>query len=468
LKLLNFFFPLLTLFLLIPHPSQADEILLQADEILYEEPEKTTATGNVILTFSAGILKTNSLTYTEKEGGVEIPGDFTFTATHLSLHGKQLSFSIPKEEGEFSSASGSYQVTPEFSLFFSGKKGKMKQRELTLEEVELSNFSPVKKAGSRMFVRSARLYQQGQSRYLSLKKVQVYLFGQKVFYLPGYTHRIPNGERAGEMEILPYISFHRDAGAMAGFLWEFPVNSLSLTSAQIYAHKIGHLPSLSLFREYHHSFRGIQEETRFRLTYGKDFRINEFGRGSEVLYQPSVSILSSYRYASLQMDIHTGWVSVEERYVPTSAHLPQQRFQYLQVSGKKRVLAYKRSTFYVASSREWNDFQAGHRVRWVSRLGFHQKLSRGEFSLGYLTAEHRGSAPFFYLLTRERDTLFASFQHPLLKNISLYVELEYDLNRKNLYRDVYELAYDYRGLVIHTRLSPRFAGVNLYFSLKGL
>lgn len=468
MKPLNFFSLLLTLLLLTPHPSEADEILLQADDIVYEGTEKTTATGQVSLTFSAGILKTDSLTYKEKEGEVEIPGDFTFTATNFTLHAKQLSFSIPKEEGEFSSVFGSYQVIPEFSLFFSGKKGKMKQRDLILDEAEFSNFSPVKKAGSRMFVRSARLYQQGTSRYLSLKKVQVYLFGQKVFYLPGYTLHIPTDERATGMEMLPYLSYHRDAGAMAGFLWEFPVNSLSLTSAQIYAQKIGHLPSFSLHREYHHSFGRIQEETRIRLTYGKDFRINEFGRGAEVLYQPSFSIRSSSRYASQQWDIHIGWVSAEERNVSTSAHLPQQRFQYLQVSGSKRVLTYKRSSISVATSREWDDFTTGHRVRWISRLNFHQKLSKGDFSLGYLTAERRGDVPFFHLLTRERDTVFASFHHPLFKNLNLSLELEYDWNRKNLYRDVYELAYHYRGLVIHTRLSPRFAGFSLFFSLKGL
>lgn len=428
-----------------------DAIVLQADHVALDENDNTVAEGNVSIELPQGILRTERLTYNRKDGIIEIPGAFVMDTKRGALGGSDLRYSLIDEKGSFKDVRGTYRVEEGVSFYFSGRTGRLEGENIVTEGVQFSNYSPIEKAGAQIQVERLAIVGSGKRRMARLEGVQVRFLKVRLLALPRYERNLVSSGQS-PLFILPIVGFHRDSGLLAGLRWYVPYKSILVGLGGAYSTKLGGLPSVLLTRE---------DSVRLEALYGRDFRVNEFGRGKEVRFEPMVTLGYEDTFARVKLGaVATYAEAVEDRV--------QSAWRGIRGSGETEVLRFRNVRLVAWGGISRDDFDRTDRTRSEGKVGFTSETRRRAYFVGYLNTLHRGDSPFVFQAVRDRESAIVSYRRRISPSFEIYAYADYDIEKRKIFSHVYTLKYFWRGVMFGVSVNPEFKNYNFLIGLDGL
>lgn len=431
-------------------PESTDAIVLQADRVEVEKGN-TIAEGNVAIEISQGTLRTEKLTYNSKDGVISIPGPFVIETRRGTLEGTNLRYTVGDERGGFDGVKGTYKLEEGVFFYFSGKKGSLSGEDITVEGVNFSNYSPVEKAGAQIRVDRLGFLGTGKRRIIRLERVQVYFLGMRLLALPRYDRSLETSAE-NPLFILPIVGFHRDAGVIAGLRWYVPYKSLLIGPGGAYSTRLGGLPSIVVSR---------QDTVQVQAFYGRDFLVNEVGRGKEVRFEPLVTL----RYDQPPGRIRLGVLGT---YAEAVEDQKESRWRSIQGNGTMEVLRFRNVRLVGSAVTSWDEYRTGRRTVIRGSVGITSETRRRGYFVGYLNSNHRGDSPFVFQDLRDRESAIVSYRRRISPSFEIQVAVDYDLGRRTIFSHTYTLRYFWRGVMFGISANPEFKNYNFLLGLDGL
>jgi hypothetical protein len=428
-----------------------DAIVLQADRVDVDENNQTVAEGNVSIELPQGILRTERLTYDGKSGIIAIPGPFLIDTKRGALEGTNLWYSLADEKGSFNDVKGTYRVEEGVSFYFSGRTGRLESEDIVTEGVRFSNYSPIEKAGAQIRVERLGIVGSGNRKVARLEGVQVYFLGVRLVALPRYERNLTTSGH-NPLFILPIARFHRDAGALAGLRWYLPYKSLLFGVGGAYSTRLGGLPSVVLFRG---------DSLSSEAFYGRDFRVNEFGRGKEVRFEPLTTLGYEESFGRVKLGVAGIYAQVTEGET-------ESRWRGVRATGTMDIARFRNVRLIADGHVSRDEFESSSRTRSHGSAGFAGETRRRSYFVGYLNTSHRGDSPFAFQAVRERESAIVSYRRRISPSFEVYAYGDYDLERREIFSHTYALKYFWRGVMFGISVNPEFKDYNFLLGLDGL